>query len=518
MAYVDELHQALIKADAAGNTADAKALADEIRQQTPKQESSNLYAGIPEAVANIGSGLAGSSIGGIAGLVAGLGKAVGLTDTLPADVVGKVQEAMTYQPRTKTGQAITGAISYPFEKLAQAADIAGGKLTDITGSPAFGTAANVGIQSLPQLAVSGLKYAPKVGEVAQRTRLASEQAGNAVQDVTFAEARKGGFVLAPSEAKPGFINNILEGLGGKVKTQQSASIRNVTEADSLVRRGLGLSPDAPLVGDTYRLLRTEAGKDYEAVRGIGRITTDATYLKELNNVKARFESAAQDFGKAAKSDIPDLVKNLKVRDFDAGSAVDMVRILRENSDKAFKTGDMQLGRANKLAANTIDDMMARHVSNEVTLPPEMVNKYLSARQRIAESYSAENATNEATGHINPQDLAREFKAGKALSPSLKTIAKTATAFPKSMQNTAGIGGVPTISPVEAGMGGTVAAILHDPRYLLALGIPPSARGLVLSKLYQAGMVKPNNYQPGLTMTALRNSPIGLGQGILSKQE
>lgn len=51
MAYLDELHQALIKADASGNTSDAKALADEIRKQqspssTPEQTQSfseNLF-------------------------------------------------------------------------------------------------------------------------------------------------------------------------------------------------------------------------------------------------------------------------------------------------------------------------------------------------------------------------------------------------------------------------------------------------------------------------------------------
>lgn len=498
-----------------------QALAQVQAQYKPTSPSGSAYTGIPEAVANIGSGMAGSAAGGMAGILTALGNVVGLTDTSPAETVWKIQEAMTYQPRTSSGRAISSAIATPFELLAKGADIVGGGVTDIASkgglspslSAGLGTTANVGIQSLPQLVSMGVKYAPKIGEAAQKARLFSEQARNIIQDTALTEARRANFVLAPSEASPGLINNFLEGFGGKVKTQQSASIRNVHDADAAVRQGLGLSQDAPLVGDTYRLLRSEAGKDYEAIRGIGRITTDSTYLKELNDIKARFESAAQDFGKAAKSEIPDLVKNLTVRSFDASSAVDMVRILRENSDKAFKTGDMQLGRANKLAANALDDMMSRHVTNEVTLPPDVVNKYLSARQRIAESYSAQNATNEATGHINPQDLAKEFKAGRALSPSLKTIARTAAAFPKSMQNTAGIGGVPSISPVEAGMGGTIAAIMHDPRYLLALGIPPAARGLVLSKPYQSAMIGPQSYQPGMGITVLRNMPFALGQGL-----
>lgn len=61
MATIDELHQALIKADAAGNTEDAKALAAAIRQlQSPVNDMSGVErfaAGAGKAVADTGLGL-----------------------------------------------------------------------------------------------------------------------------------------------------------------------------------------------------------------------------------------------------------------------------------------------------------------------------------------------------------------------------------------------------------------------------------------------------------------------------
>jgi hypothetical protein len=68
-----------------------------------------------------------------------------------ADVVGSVQSGMTYQPRTKLGQATIGAISYPFQKLAEGADWAGKKTADVTGSPLVGAAVNTAVQAVPAL-------------------------------------------------------------------------------------------------------------------------------------------------------------------------------------------------------------------------------------------------------------------------------------------------------------------------------------------------------------------------------
>lgn len=105
-------------------------------------------AGPLDAAANIGSSFLSGPVAGLAGLGAAATKAAGLTNAAPADVVRSVADAATFRPRTKTGAAIAGAVTYPFRKLAELGDYAGGKAAD-AGYPALGAGVNTAIQFAP---------------------------------------------------------------------------------------------------------------------------------------------------------------------------------------------------------------------------------------------------------------------------------------------------------------------------------------------------------------------------------
>lgn len=85
----------------------------------------NPGVAVPEALASIGSSLISTPVSGLAGIGAGIGNALGLSDTPAADVAEGVGSALTYEPRTDEGRALSDAIAYPFAKLAQGADYAG---------------------------------------------------------------------------------------------------------------------------------------------------------------------------------------------------------------------------------------------------------------------------------------------------------------------------------------------------------------------------------------------------------
>lgn len=170
------LEQALIAADKAGDVAAARQLAAALRSapaeaaaapaapppeqmQQPEQpvtraqtqqvgDSSDV---ILDPVRQMGSSALAAPVAGLAGLGTLAGNAMGLTEREPADVVRSVQSALTYQPRTKAGEAASKVAAYPFEKLAQAADYVGGKTADVTGSPGLGAAVNTTIQAAPAL-------------------------------------------------------------------------------------------------------------------------------------------------------------------------------------------------------------------------------------------------------------------------------------------------------------------------------------------------------------------------------
>lgn len=116
---------------------------------------------VGETALNLGSGALTMPLAGLAGLGNIATNAMGITDSNPADTVNWVA-GKTYQPRTEAGQGLTNIVTYPFAKLAEGADWAGGKVADVTGSPALGAATNTAIQSIPMLVapvVKGVKSA-----------------------------------------------------------------------------------------------------------------------------------------------------------------------------------------------------------------------------------------------------------------------------------------------------------------------------------------------------------------------
>lgn len=85
---------------------------------------------------------------------------MGLTEADPAEVVHKVAGAMTYHPQTESGQHLTSAATYPFQKLAEAGQYAGGETLEATGSPALATAVDTAVNVAP-MAFMGKPVEPK---------------------------------------------------------------------------------------------------------------------------------------------------------------------------------------------------------------------------------------------------------------------------------------------------------------------------------------------------------------------
>jgi hypothetical protein len=119
----------------------------------------NPLTAIAETGANLLSQGVALPAAGLAGIGAAAGKALGLTDAEPADVVHKVGGALTYQPRGEMGQAATEAVMYPFQKLAEVGQGAGDWVLDKTGSPAAATVVDTAINAAPMAIVPGWKAA-----------------------------------------------------------------------------------------------------------------------------------------------------------------------------------------------------------------------------------------------------------------------------------------------------------------------------------------------------------------------
>lgn len=125
---------------------------DEPKRAAPKKQDdeqgvlSRAFAGATEPLLHLATGAVATPIAGLSGLVSGM----------DADVVRKVQDLLTYEPKTRGGRAATDVITYPLQKVGEAADWAGGKTAEVTGSPALGAGVNTALQMIvPTLAAKG---------------------------------------------------------------------------------------------------------------------------------------------------------------------------------------------------------------------------------------------------------------------------------------------------------------------------------------------------------------------------
>lgn len=332
-----------------------------------------------------------------------------------------------------------------------------------------------------------LPYAPSVKNPAPKDF--AKPAGDLVRQQTLAAGQKQGLVVPPSTTNPTMTNRFLESFGGKIGTQQDAAVKNQQFFNAAAKRAIGLSEEAPLTQEALTAVRKEAGDAYEVLRGAGDIVTDAKYADDLAAITKKFTGAAKDFPTLAKSDVADLVNGVTKQKFSSDSAVDLLSILRDNADKAYRAGDNGLGKANKAVAKAIEDVIQRNLA--AAGKSDLVEKFQDARTLIAKSHSVEGAFNPATGNVVGNKLASQLAKGKPLSGDLKLAGRFAQAFPKVSNAVDDSGSVRNTDVI---LSGVATGATKEPGWLLYPFARQAVRAGLLSPAGQSLAVPGNGLQ------------------------
>lgn len=341
------------------------------------------------------------------------------------------------------------------------------------------------------------------GAAAQRQAVAAEKAAQqAKADKLEApkleaaqQARDAGYVLTPSTAGGGKLSRKIEGLADEPKLAKLASEKNAQVTNDLVRKDLGLADDTPLSRDELARVRAEEGKAYDAVKDAGTIQVGKEWQRKLDVIAQSYDTAAESFEHRSDKPFSKVLDGLRGRKdaegnlvprtgFSATAAVEEVKLLRNDADKAYRAGDKALGRVYRDMAQALDDAMDTHLQREAKTRPEMadaVARYRDARTRIAKTYLAEKALNDASGDIDAAVYARELKKGAPLSGDALTVARFAQKFPRLAQKAERIGSTEG-TVVDAGLGLLGKAALLVPAR-------PLARSALLTEAAQNRFVK-----------------------------
>lgn len=326
--------------------------------------------------------------------------------------------------------------------------------------------------------------APKVATPELQSRIAATK-----------EAQAAGYVIPPALMNPdSAIAKIAEGFAGKLTTGQAASIKNQGVTNRLVAQSLGLPEDQPITPQALSAIRKNAGAVYDQFKGVGRITADQKYFDDLSNIAQKYTGAQKDFPELAKSEVMDMVQSIAKPDFDASSAIDVTKILREKADKAFASGDKSLGGAYKAASEAVESTLERNLT--ALGNPEMTNAFRNARQAIAKTYSVEKALNAQTGAVNAQKLVKDLEKGR-LTGGMAQAAKAARAFKPATQEVTS--SMPGISPIDFAVGGIGASAAANPAMLAMVAARPAVRSAILTPFVQRTLQPslPKNVVPGL---------------------
>lgn len=400
----------------------------------------------------------------------------GKTGNFVGNVAAFAPTAMIPGANTLTGAVVAGSM------FGAAQPTATGESRML--NTAIGGAAGLAGQAIGNKLASALQ-----GRAAAR---ATRQATNAPRDRILREAIDAGYSVTPDQAGAGVLARLMQALSGKYKTQEIARLRNQPVTNALARRAIGAADDMPLTDDALRTVRQQAfNTGYAPVRNTGVVRTDATFLDDLAKIADQYSGAAKDFPGAVKPDVQKLVDSVLVDQFDAGSGVDMIRILRDQADAAYRAGDNALGRAAKEAAGALEGQLERHLG---AVGPDMLDSFRNARQTIAKTYSLSSAK-DAAGNINARALANQLSRGKPLSGELRQIAE----FGDQFANVARMPDAASAGPLtifDLGLGGGAAATTGS---VAPLAIPAgrvASRSLLMSRPVQKAMAQ-KSYDPAL---------------------
>ncbi len=524
MATLQDLERGLIAADKAGNADDARAFAAEIRRMRTESQEMPAYEREARDPTQGMSGLQKFTAGAgkaVSDTLQGAGQMVGLTDRADVAETRRLDAPLMDSTAGKIGNfagnvgvmapaVLAGGLTIP----TAAAVGAGMGLVQ----PSTSTKETV-INTLAGGAggAAGQAIGNKLASLAQSgtAKTAAINATNAPKMTTARNASNLGYVIPPDDLNAGFVTKAASGLSGKIKTAQEASARNQAVTNDLARAAIGIKNGEQITPQALNKIRTAAGNAYDAVGSAGTINPTAAYTAELDSIAAPYVKASQGFPNAKPDPVIAAIDEIRSTAFDAGSAIEKIKLLRASADKAYATGDKGTGKALKAGAEALENAIDTHLT-ATGAPADMLKNFRQARQLIAKTYTVQKGLNATTGDVSAGVLGKQLEKGRPLSGELRQIAEVNQAFPKATQS---LKETPkATSPLDWAAGGITSAGSGSPLPMLMVGARPLARNALLSNLVQRQALQ--DVGPGATQRVLENrllqlltAPAGIQGGL-----
>jgi hypothetical protein len=123
-----------------------------------------------------------------------------------------------------------------------------------------------------------------------------------------------------------------------------------------------------------------------------------------------------------------IVGGVNVETFDAGDAIRMTQILRDEASSAFASGQSGLGKAKREAADAIESQIERQLFAMGKNGGDLLRNFKESRKLMAKAHDVGDAIREGSGAVNAKTFGAKLQRGKPLTGGLATIGKFANTF------------------------------------------------------------------------------------------
>ena len=441
---------------------------------TPAPAAQGQFATSPETVpesrpglgtmaAEMGMSAAGGALGQTVGAVGGpIGMAVGGAVGSGLANIANQLTRMARDPeyKFKFGELVseigTGAIpggpllkgglkAVAKEGLKQgAAGFAAGNIQSVMDEGRLQTAKeNLLSSALPAVAGAGAqKLLSGTPEAISAARRAMRKAPQEVK--TLQEGQKLGLKALPSEIDPSAINTQMESLGGAVASKRRIQLDNQDAVNDAVKGQLGIKGE--ISPGALKNIRQKEGEVYEQFASMAEDAKPK--LAALDEQRRKIELLDPNYARQKGIVIAD-----ELQKFDAAN-----QSLRDSLTTAVKSDPLELRRIRGEAQELMDAYYSSGGKNvdaqtkafglreqakqieeameqaaRASGKPDLADKLVEARRRIAMTYSAEDALNPGNFNIDPDELAKQLARGVPLSGEMATIARFKNAFKESLR-------------------------------------------------------------------------------------
>ena len=399
----------------------------------------NIAGGVVEPIAAMGTGMVAKPLSDIAGLGSIVSHLFGITKEDPIDTKNRIQQFLTYAPRTAGGKAVVENVLAP---IGGAIDTATGK---IASSVTDNEIAQAGIKEALNQGIGfiGVKGAPKLNAAltaANTTKVAKLAASAADQSLTNT-IRKAGQdlgLIAPANTP---FKKAISDIGN---ANANISLRNRTIATRAVADDVGLPKGA--IGDADIINRSQAlGSKYSAVENAlgGNVPMTAGFQNDvaalLAPIKKNFDNDPSVF-KAYEPVIRDLESQMTTVSKNIPPDVAMAKIKQLRNDARILSKDdanvssVVIADTKLKLANLYEDMVEAQLTT--TGKQAALKEFQNARKQLAQIHLIDGARM-TDGLIDPMRLSTlvgKYGSDKRMvSGNIKTIADFGNTFKNVMQ-------------------------------------------------------------------------------------